>query len=269
MTSGNGNGSRIRDVDRDSKALWAAMEKLEQGMERRMKSFTEEIRQLLTERPNGEVVTPMVPRVARSEFSDIRDDDSQLDRFSHYSDFDSDEGSVIHRGNRLGGHRLRGHNTQPRVNPGMMRNSKFRFKMDGYLHIEDFLDWLDNVENYFQCMTDTEDMRVKLVSYKLKGGAHAWWKQIQHGRVLEGNRPISSWNRMKQMLKQMLKQRFLPTNYAQTLYLHYLNCRQGSRTVKDMLKNSIGLGLVIVWLKMRTSRLLGTWVDSMKKYRNG
>ncbi|KAK4852525.1 hypothetical protein QYF36_024829 [Acer negundo] len=55
--------------------------------------------------------------VARSEFSDIRDDDSQLDRFSHYSDFDSDEGSVIHRGNRLGGHRLRGHNTQPRVNP--------------------------------------------------------------------------------------------------------------------------------------------------------
>ncbi|KAK0585196.1 hypothetical protein LWI29_024530 [Acer saccharum] len=56
--------------------------------------------------------------VAQSEFSDLRDDDSQLDRFSHYSDFDSDEGSIIHKGNRFGGHRFREHNTQPRVNPG-------------------------------------------------------------------------------------------------------------------------------------------------------
>ncbi|KAK2644838.1 hypothetical protein Ddye_020033 [Dipteronia dyeriana] len=87
-------------------------------MEHRVKSFTDKIHQLLTERPNGDVVTPIVPQggehdltcnpvaegighhqrraaVARSEFSNLRDEDSHLDRFSHYSNFDTDEMEVL------------------------------------------------------------------------------------------------------------------------------------------------------------------------------
>ena len=97
------------------------------------------------------------------------------------------------------------------------------------MHIEDFLDWLDGVEDYFECMGVEEHMKVKFVAYKLKGGARAWWKQLQHNRFLAGQDPIASWPRMKQLLRT----RFLPTNFSQTLYLQCINCKQGSRTVKE------------------------------------
>ena len=45
---------------------------------------------------------------------------------------------------------------------------------DGHLHIEDFLDWLHAVENFFDYMEIPDEKRVKLVAYKLRGGASAW-----------------------------------------------------------------------------------------------
>ena len=39
------------------------------------------------------------------------------------------------------------------------------------MHIEDFLDWLDGVEDYFECMGLEEHLKVCLVTYKLKGGS--------------------------------------------------------------------------------------------------
>ena len=41
---------------------------------------------------------------------------------------------------------------------------------DGHLHIEDFLDWVCQVENFFDIMNIPLKKRVKLVAYKLKGG---------------------------------------------------------------------------------------------------
>lgn len=47
---------------------------------------------------------------------------------------------------------------------------------DGHLHIEDFLDWLQNVESFLDYMDIYEFQQVKLVTYKLRGGASAWWE---------------------------------------------------------------------------------------------
>ena len=44
---------------------------------------------------------------------------------------------------------------------------------DGRLHIEDFLDWIHNVENFFDYIEILLDRQVKLVAYRLKGGASA------------------------------------------------------------------------------------------------
>ena len=44
---------------------------------------------------------------------------------------------------------------------------------DGYMHIEGFLDWLDGVEDYFECMGVEKHLKVRLTTYKLKGGAKA------------------------------------------------------------------------------------------------
>ncbi|KAL5577583.1 hypothetical protein UlMin_019282 [Ulmus minor] len=87
-------------------------------------------------------------------------------------------------------------------------------------------------------MSVEEDLKVRFVTYKLKGGAKAWWKQIQHSRVLDGKHPITSWPRMKQMLRT----RFLPTNFSQTLYLQCLGCKQGNRSIKDYTEEFYRLG---------------------------
>lgn len=44
---------------------------------------------------------------------------------------------------------------------------------NGHLHVENFLDWILEVENFFDYMQTPEAQQVKLVAYKLRGGALA------------------------------------------------------------------------------------------------
>ena len=74
-----------------------------------------------------------------------------------------------------------------------------------------------------------DDKKVKLVAYKLKGGAAAWWEQEQMSRVRMGKIQIRSWRRMKQLLKG----NFLPRDYDQILFHQYQNYRYGDRSVRD------------------------------------
>jgi hypothetical protein len=43
----------------------------------------------------------------------------------------------------------------------------------GYLHNEDYLDWIIEVENFVEYMCIPEDRKVKLMALKLKDGASA------------------------------------------------------------------------------------------------
>ncbi|KAA0054761.1 uncharacterized protein E6C27_scaffold437G00390 [Cucumis melo var. makuwa] len=95
-----------------------------------------------------------------------------------------------------------------------------------------FLDWLKNTEILFNYMNTPEVKKVHLVALKLKAGASAWWDQLEVSRQRCGKQPIRSWEKMKKLLKV----RFLPPNYEQTLYNQYQNCRQGTRTVADCIE---------------------------------
>jgi len=71
------------------------------------------------------------------------------------------------------------HNHQGQRNVGGREPQTFRMKMDlpsfnGQLQIEGFLDWLTVVERFFDYMEIPEDKKVKLVAYRLMGGASAW-----------------------------------------------------------------------------------------------
>ena len=46
---------------------------------------------------------------------------------------------------------------------------------NGNVSIEDYLDWVSDVENFFYYMGTADDKQVCLMAYKLKGGAFAWW----------------------------------------------------------------------------------------------
>ena len=70
------------------------------------------------------------------------------------------------------------HNRQGQRNVGEREPLTFRMKMDlpnfnGQLQIEGFLDWLAIVERFFDYMEIPEDKKVKLVAYRLMGGASA------------------------------------------------------------------------------------------------
>jgi hypothetical protein len=116
---------------------------------------------------------------------------------------------------------------------GREESREYRMKIDlpsfdGHLHIEDFLDWITEVERFFEYMSIPEERKVKLVAYKFKGGASAWWERLQLSRAREGKRPVTSWLKMKRLLNA----RFLPPDFEQRLFQQYQECRQGARTVQ-------------------------------------
>lgn len=87
---------------------------------------------------------------------------------------------------------------------------------NGKRDIESFLDWIKNTEKFFNYMDTLDKKKVHLVALKLKG-ASAWWDQPEINRQRFGKPPIQSWEKMKELLKA----RFLSSNYEQTLYNQY------------------------------------------------
>ena len=72
--------------------------------------------------------------------------------------------------------------------------NEYRMKIEipsfsGNLDIESFLDWVYEVEKFFDMTYVSEEMHVKFMTYKLKGGADAWWDQLQITRRCQGKPP--------------------------------------------------------------------------------
>ena len=71
------------------------------------------------------------------------------------------------------------------------------------MNIEDFLDWIADVDKFFNYIEVLEEKRIRLVVCRLKGGASAQWERLQNKRIHKGQQPVRIiWFRMKQMLKR-------------------------------------------------------------------
>ncbi|XP_023638126.1 uncharacterized protein LOC17886241 [Capsella rubella] len=108
------------------------------------------------------------------------------------------------------------------------------FKLDipefsGSLKAEEFLDWLNVVEEVLDFKQVPDDIRVSLVATRFKSRAMAWWTQLKESRRRSNKSKIDTLEK----LKKHMRKGFLPYNYERTLYNKLQNLRQGSRTVED------------------------------------
>ena len=77
----------------------------------------------------------------------------------------------------------------------------------------DFIDWLLDLEEYFNFWKICDEEKVRLTSNKLDDEAQEWWEEIQIDRKQRGKHPICSWQRMKNVLIDL----WFPNNYYDVL----------------------------------------------------
>ena len=99
----------------------------------------------------------------------------------------------------------------------------------GTLNPEDFIDWVNIVEEIMDFRQVPDDVRVSLVATRFKGRAMAWWQQLKESRRQDNKPRITTWER----LTKHMRRAFLPFNYERTLYNKLPNLRQGTRTVDE------------------------------------
>ncbi|XP_026458570.1 uncharacterized protein LOC113359097 [Papaver somniferum] len=128
----------------------------------------------------------------------------------------------------------------------------------GGLQIEGLLDWFYEVESFFNFMDVPDSSKVKLVAYKLKGGAATWWETLCEDRDKYHKPPIRTWKRMRELLRA----KFLPKYYKQQLFLKLQNCRQGAKLVEEYVAEFYGL-VARNQLKETEEQLVAFFIDGL------
>ncbi|XP_040947385.1 uncharacterized protein [Gossypium hirsutum] len=97
---------------------------------------------------------------------------------------------------------------------------------------EAYLEWERKIEVIFECHNYSESKKVKLAAIEFSDYAMVWWDQLTTSRRRNGERPISSWTEMKDVMRK----RFIPSYYYRELYQKLQNLTQGNRSVEDYFK---------------------------------
>lgn len=110
---------------------------------------------------------------------------------------------------------------------------------DGSLSADVLLDWLSEVNKYFEFEETSEDKQVKFAATKLKGHASLWWDGIQAEWKRLHKQPIKKWSRMEAKLKEKI----LPKDYQIMFYRQVQNLKQRGMTVKEFTEEFYKLNL--------------------------
>ena len=92
---------------------------------------------------------------------------------------------------------------------------------EGNLDVEELLDWIRNLDTYFDYEDVEEDKKVKNAVTRLKGHVALWWDELQADRCFQGKQKIKSWDKMIAKMKE----KFIPKDYQISLFRRIQNLR--------------------------------------------
>ena len=115
---------------------------------------------------------------------------------------------------------------------------KLKHKMEvsnfsGSLTPEDLIDWIGELEDYFELESIEDPLRVKLAQTKLKGHVALWWNESQRDREEEGEMEITRWR----LMVTKLKAKFILVDYELELFKKLQNVKHKDMTVKYYTKD--------------------------------
>ena len=94
---------------------------------------------------------------------------------------------------------------------------------------DELIDWINELEEYFEYEDIQEPDRVKFAKTKLKGHAKIWWQEVQLERNRRGKEKITRWDRMVDKMKKQ----FIPVDYELDLFKKMQGLKQAGRSVQE------------------------------------
>ncbi|KAL4303483.1 hypothetical protein GQ457_10G011030 [Hibiscus cannabinus] len=154
----------------------------------------------------------------------------------HEEEYDGeiDDEQAYERATRQGLRRQepRHQRARPRVDDNL-DNIKINIPpFQGKTDLEAYLAWEKKIEHIFECHNYSELKKVKLTAIEFTDYALIWLDQLTASRRRNGERPISTWNEMKAVMRR----RFILTHYHRELFNKLQNLTQGNRSVEDYYK---------------------------------
>ena len=92
---------------------------------------------------------------------------------------------------------------------------------DGTLDPIKFLDWLSEIEDYFEWYGLEDDRRVGLAKMKLLGQARTYWKNQEHTFRQRPGQRTATWAE----IKEKLKSKYFLVSYCQRMLVEWQNLK--------------------------------------------
>ena len=106
---------------------------------------------------------------------------------------------------------------------------------DGNLDTNVLLDWISDIEKFFEYENTPNNRKVKIAVTRLKGHASLWWENLQTDRKRRGKEKIQTWPKMLSKVKK----KFLLADYQVSLLRKMQNLKEKDMTVKEYTKEFI------------------------------
>ena len=102
------------------------------------------------------------------------------------------------------------------------------------LNLDELIDWINELEEYFEYEDIEDPDRVKLVKVGLKGHAKIWWQKIWLERNRRGKEKITRWDGRVDKLKKW----FNPVDYKLDFLKKMQDLKQVGKSAWEYMEES-------------------------------